>query len=141
MIMNAPMVAGIWISLLVVGGFRTWDTTRTQRTCSDRAVVVERMHTHRKTGAHHSMLPSIDFPTRLSTVKPINTKSISPRISCCTASNTTTNTCLFAGLRPQDRRTVCFPIVVPLNCCNASSASGLCQKFVQFLVSLYTYFT
>ena len=31
-------------------------------------------------------------------------------------------TCLFAGLRPQERRTVCLPIVVPFSFCNASSA-------------------
>lgn len=32
------------------------------------------------------------------------------------------NTCLLAGLRPQDSRTVCLPIVSPFSFCNASSA-------------------
>ena len=31
-------------------------------------------------------------------------------------------TCLFAGLRPHERRTICLPIVVPFSFCNASSA-------------------
>lgn len=38
-------------------------------------------------------------------------------------------TCLFAGLRPHERRTVCLPITVPFSFCNASSALFLSQEF------------
>jgi hypothetical protein len=41
-------------------------------------------------------------------------------------------TCLLAGLRPQESRTACFPIVDPFNPCSASSASTLQQKTRMF---------
>lgn len=43
------------------------------------------------------------------------------------------NTCLFAGFRPQERRTVCLPIAVPFNFCKASSASFLPYKLYRFV--------
>lgn len=47
-------------------------------------------------------------------------------------------TCLLAGLRPQERRTACLPIVDPFNPCSASSASGLHNKDVRFyMISIF----
>jgi len=37
--------------------------------------------------------------------------------------------CLYAGLRPQERRTVCLPIIVPFSFCKASSALFLKTLF------------
>lgn len=37
-------------------------------------------------------------------------------------------TCLFTGVRPHERRTVCFPITVPFRLCIASSALLLVHR-------------
>ena len=47
------------------------------------------------------------------------------------------HTCLFAGLRPQERRTVCLPITVPFSFCNASSALFLqkCSEWHRVVIA------